>query len=672
MIICGVFAFLLYANTLTHDFVLDDETVIGKNEITKAGIAALPDIFSTAYRAGFWDRNEGLYRPLSIALFAMEWQVAGNNPHFFHAVNVVLYAITAMLLFLTLSLFFENKNPLLPFAATLIFVAHPLHTEVVANIKSADEILSLLFSLVALYAIIQYAKRYNIQNLVVAGLAVFLAMLSKETAVTMVAVAPLSLYFFSKANTRQIITGTVPFVVAFAVYLAIRVSVLHGITGLNEVTLINNSLAGAGDNLATRLATAFSIIGRYLFLLFIPHPLSYDYSYNTIPLVSFAAPQALLSIIIIIALAVFAIRGLKRKDPVAWGILFFGTTLSLTSNLVFLIEATMAERFLFIPSLGFSVAIVFLLARLFKIDTAAANYKNISTLLSSNKGITAVVLLAVLLFTGKTIARNADWKDNLTLVKKDVQTYPNSARIRNAYGSIMIIEKGLTELNPVAKNTDLVEGVRQLSEAVKILPDYGEAWFNLGLGYKELKDYKSAISCFENAGKYMKNKEISFYVASGVAYGENGQYQQAFEMLNKAKEIDSTSSDPYNNMGLFYSRMKRFDESIAMLNKAMRLSPKDEFPPYNMGNTYAAMGDFKTAITYYQQACSINPKYDLSWVNMGNSYGAMKDYANALTAFKKALEINPLNENARHNIGTTYLLMGDTENAKKYLPQNRQ
>ncbi|MGB3076098.1 MAG: hypothetical protein WBB36_12285, partial [Chitinophagales bacterium] len=110
LIICGLFAFLLYANTLMHDFVLDDETAIGKNRFTKEGISALPEIFSTPYRAGFWDRNEGLYRPLSIALFAIEWQLAPANPHFFHWVNVLLYAITAIMLFITLSLFFEKKN----------------------------------------------------------------------------------------------------------------------------------------------------------------------------------------------------------------------------------------------------------------------------------------------------------------------------------------------------------------------------------------------------------------------------------------------------------------------------------------------------------------------------------------------------------------------------------
>lgn len=668
LIICGLFAFLLYANTLMHDFVLDDETAIGKNSFTKEGISALPEIFSTPYRAGFWDRNEGLYRPLSIALFAIEWQLAPSNPHFFHWVNVLLYAITAIMLFITLSLFFEKKNILLPFIATMLFVAHPIHTEVVANIKSADELLCFLFSLISLWALMKYAKEGRMLLLIAAGIAVFFAMLSKETAITMVVVAPMTIYFFTQANARKIAISTLPFLVAFFIYLTIRISVLKGLTNFNEIQLINNSLAGAGNDLVTRYATAISIIGKYLLLLVIPQPLCFDYSYNTIPLVSISAPQALLSLAIIIGLAVVVIRGLKTKSPLAWSILFFGATLSLTSNLFFLIEATLGERFLFMPSLGFCVGITFISFQLFKADLHSSTSKNIRTLINQHKAIIAVSVLVLLLFSAKTIARNTDWKDNLTLTKIDSQTHPNSARIRYAYGSILVMEKGLIEKDENQKKNFLSEGVRQLTEAVKILPDYGEAWFNLGMGYKELEDYKSAVTCFENAGENMTEKNFSYYVAAGVAYGETGEYEKSFAMLNKAIQLDSTSSDPYNNMGLFYSRLQNYPQSIALLSKAMQLNPKDEYPPYNLGNTYANMGDFSTAIEYYKKALAINPNSEMTLVNLGNSYGALKDYPNALITFKKVLEINPANKNAINNMGATYYLMGDTANANKYLP----
>ena len=668
MIVTGVLAFLLYANTLQHDFVLDDETVIGKNKFTKEGVAALPDIFTTAYRAGFWERAEGLYRPLSTALFAVEWQLSPANPHFFHWVNVLLYVITAITLLSILLFFFEKTNIIVPFIVTLLFIGHPIHTEVVANIKSCDEILCFLFSIISLWAAVKYARSNKAWLQAVAGCTILLAMLSKETAVTMVALAPMAVYFFSTANTRKIIMSTLPFAVALLVYLAIRVSVLNGLTGFNEIQLINNSLAAAGDDTLTRFATAIYIIGRYMLLLLLPVQLCFDYSYNTIPLLPLSAPQVLLTLAIIITLAVVAIRGWKTKNPISLAIFFFAVTLSLTSNLLFLIEATLAERFLYMPALGFCIGLTWLLSLLFKSGNNPQGYRSFGEMLAANKGLFAIVSIILVLYASKTIARNNDWQDNITLTKIDSQTHPNSARIRYAYGSILVIEKGLVEKNANRKQQFLTEGVRQLTEAVRILPDYGEAWFNLGMGYKELEDYQKAIQCFETAGDNMTKKDEHFYVAAGVAYGENKQYKESFEMFNKAIQLDSLSSDPYNNMGLFYARMGNYAQSIAMLNKAMQLNPEDEFPPYNMGNTYAEMGDFKMAIDYYNKAVTINPQSDIVWVNMGNSYGALKNYPEALKAFEKALAVNPENENARYNIGATYYFMGDSVNAKKYLP----
>src|SRR5215468_8688313 len=91
---CAVFAFILYANSFGHGFVGDDDTVIAKNKITTQGIKAIPEIMVSPYRKGFWDRKESLYRPMSIILFAVEWQISPENPFLFHLVNVLLFALT--------------------------------------------------------------------------------------------------------------------------------------------------------------------------------------------------------------------------------------------------------------------------------------------------------------------------------------------------------------------------------------------------------------------------------------------------------------------------------------------------------------------------------------------------------------------------------------------------
>ena len=661
-------AILLYANTISHDYVLDDDMAIVKNTFVQEGISAIPKIFTTPYRAGFSDRNEGLYRPLSIALFAIQWQLAPGNAQVGHLFNVLLYALTAILLFVTLSLFFADKNPLLPFVITLLFIAHPVHTEVVANIKSSDEILCFLFYLISLWSSLKYGKKEKIKYLVLAGFSTFLALLSKETGVTLLVMAPLTVYFFSAASVKKCLMTAIPVILAFFAYLAIRVSVLSGVSNLDEILLINNSLVAAGEDTLTRLATSIFIIGKYFSLLALPYPLCYDYSYNTIALLSFGDPKVLLSLSIIIAIIVFTISRLKSRDPIAWALIFIGATLSPVANIFFIIEATMGERFLYMPVLGFSMIIVLLLTKLFKRSVDINTNHSTAGFIKTNSGLLAIVTIVVVIYGTVTVVRNTAWKDNLTLVKTDVQTHPNSVRIRYAYGSILVMDKALKEKNETRKKQLLLEGTLQLVEAVRILPDYGDAWFNLGMGYKELEDYKKAIACFKNAEAHMVKTNATFYIAAGIAYGEDGQYQKAIEELQKAIDLDTSGYDAYNNIGLYYSRTGNFSMSFQMLNKAIQLNPNDDHAYYNMGNTYAAMNDFTNALTFYKKALSLNPASDIAWVNLGNCYGVLKDYPNALLAFEKALQANPSNELARFNIGTTYFMLGDSVNGRKYIP----
>ena len=134
-LIIAVFAFVLYANTLHHEFVLDDNSVILENTMTQGGASSLKEIFSTAYRAGYPNAENNLYRPLSKAMFAVEWQLSPNNPGIHHFVNVLLYALACVVLFIVLSRW-TKINIYILFITALLFVAHPIHTEVVANIKS--------------------------------------------------------------------------------------------------------------------------------------------------------------------------------------------------------------------------------------------------------------------------------------------------------------------------------------------------------------------------------------------------------------------------------------------------------------------------------------------------------------------------------------------------------
>lgn len=169
MLIIALFTFLVYSNTLDHKYVLDDFGLIPENLVTKKGFTALPEIFSSTYRAGANLVDNSLYRPLSKAMFAIEWQLAPDAPALSHWMNVVFFALGCLVLFRVISLCFKG-NYFIAFMATMLFAAHPIHTEVVANIKSRDEIMCLLFCLLATWATLKYSANRKTRYLFISGI----------------------------------------------------------------------------------------------------------------------------------------------------------------------------------------------------------------------------------------------------------------------------------------------------------------------------------------------------------------------------------------------------------------------------------------------------------------------------------------------------------------------
>ncbi len=441
-LLMAILAAALYVNTISHDYTVDDGTVIANNKYTKQGAAALGKIFTLPYRAGFWDRKEGLYRPLSVAMFAIEYQLAGEKPWPGHLINVLFFAITAFILLTVMRSLLRRHHPLIPVLVTLLFIFHPIHTEVVANIKSRDEILSLLFGLLTLQLLLRYADEGKLWQMLTAVFVYFLCMLSKESGVTWMGVFPLALWCTRDTDLKKTIVLSAPFLVVVIAFLLIRQQVLGTFGSNYELMLINNSLVGATDT-GSRIASAIYILGKYIWLLFVPLTLVFDYSYNTVPLVGFSDFRALISLVMVIALIGYALLKLKERKPVALAILFFFGTISLVSNIFFLIEATMAERFLYTPSLGFCLAILLVLSSKFKEKKNTIELT--STDIRDNKTIVVAFAFVLVLFGVKTIARNGDWKNNLTLLAADVKSNPESARIRYAYGSAILVEEALKE-----------------------------------------------------------------------------------------------------------------------------------------------------------------------------------------------------------------------------------
>ena len=149
--------------------------------------------------------------------------------------------------------------------------------------------------------------------------------------------------------------------------LLIRAEVLSRITFNDKIVVMNNALEAAKST-ADMYATNFSMLGKYIYMTLIPYPLSWDYSYNQISIVSWSSFYAIFSLLLYLAMGAYILWKIKKKDVYAFAMLFYLITLFLESNLVVKIGSTFAERFLFMPSLGFCLALPLLLTKILKID----------------------------------------------------------------------------------------------------------------------------------------------------------------------------------------------------------------------------------------------------------------------------------------------------------------
>ena len=262
-----ILAVLLYANTAGYDYVLDDISVISHNRFVTNGIDGLKDIWTTSYRAGYWNDTGTLYRP-----FTLEWQLSPNNPGLGHSLNILFYALLCFLIYYLIKALVNDQK--IALITSLFFAVCTVHTEVVANIKSRDEIMSLLFGVLSWLSVLKWHQTKRIQELIFVGFLVGLGMFTKEGLIAFVAVIPISLWFFRKAEIKDVCVSAIPLTTASLIYLFARYQVLGSLQASIKPSTVENSMVNY--DFSDRLLTGIKLIGMYTQKLFIPHPLAYE------------------------------------------------------------------------------------------------------------------------------------------------------------------------------------------------------------------------------------------------------------------------------------------------------------------------------------------------------------------------------------------------------------
>lgn len=626
-LILFVFSFLIYSNTINHDYALDDVACIQQNKFTKMGFAGIPSMLKTFYWQGYWDQNSGVYRPLSMITFAVEYQFFKDNPHVSHFISVLLYALTIVLLFHVLRLLFTDGSVIFPFAVTLLFAAHPAHTEVVANIKSRDELLCFIFFLFTLSNILLYIQKNLNKNLILALVCFFLSLFSKEGALVYLGIIPLTLYFFTTADNKKIIRITVQLGAVALAFIALHEYVISHGPPTHTYSYHDNALVAA-PNPASRLATAILILGYYLKLLFIPHPLSYDYSFNQFPATGFGNPVVLLSLFIHMGLLIYALRSFKLKTMYAYIILFYLTGMSMVSNVFMLIGATMADRMLYSPSLAFSIGVAWFILSYTKSDLKEKTFLSFTGFYKSNSKPLLMILVIVLAFSAKVFTRNGDWENNFTLFAKDVKASPGSSRTHYNYGTELMFRKAFTENDSLKKMGILDDVIKELEISARIDSIDPGTYLNLSTAYYQRKNYLKAIETASLATRYNPN-DGKAYSTLGNSYYRIGNYDLAIESLRSAIAKGFGEQEAYNTIGVSYFGKKDYLNAIEAFKKSTEINPKDITALNNLGSAYGLTGNYNMAIETFRKSHAVDSLNKTTLYYLAITYQNVKDTANA-------------------------------------------
>jgi hypothetical protein len=341
-VVVAIVGVLLYAQTLGYAFVYDDFPLIRDNKVTQQGFESVLPSFAQPFRFDNMRGVDYLYRPLTKAIFCATWGVFGNNPAPFHAWNILLHAATAAIVVAFVGHLLRGAR-WVSLATGLLFVVHPMHTEVVCNVKrSRRDFFALLFGLLGMLAWMRHRDAGR-EGTPWWGVAAFAAALfSKESAVTYVAAFAVLDHVRTRASVSAMRRGWIWLGIAVGVFLVARQAVLSNESYL--VSPADNALLAVEDPLV-RKASAVAYLGLYLKLLLFPYPLSADYSIPQLPLFGPADPQFLLSAAVWTAVVIAAVIAWRRRSLRAFGSVFLLSSMSVSSNLVFMIGTVFGERF---------------------------------------------------------------------------------------------------------------------------------------------------------------------------------------------------------------------------------------------------------------------------------------------------------------------------------------
>ncbi len=590
-------AFILYGNTIPNNYSLDDSFVITGNSNVQKGIAGIPSIVTNKYIS---NKNISIdYRPVVLISYAIEYQFFKTNPHVSHFINILLYALCLIAIYLVLKTIFklDQLHPFMPLIITLFYAAHPIHTEVVASLKNRDELFSMLFGMRFIYHSFHFFDNDNkkLKSAIYAILFIFLSVVSKLIGIVFLGFLLVLLVYkrIFKINFKNILFMSVLFVIVIAV-------IKFNAANVNRyVYVFENSLA-LNNNVLILIATSAKILLYHIKMLFIPYPLRFYYGYNLFPVDSFFEFQVLLSIVIHVFLLLFGTILMYRKNVIGVFIFSYLGCLVMYCNYPYLYIGMFSERALMVSSFWFISFLVVLSYNIFKRLSLKVSFN--TTLL--------VILPIFSIYSYMTIVRNFNWKDAITLMSHDIPHLEKSVNANYIYANNLVT--GGKNATDTAYGRSLIElSTLYFYKTIKLFPSYPVFHFRLA------QVYKDELNKPEKAILHLKNSLV----------------------------IDSTYVESNFELGKIYSEQNNFNTSTFYLKKVYEKGNRDSLLFFYLAQNANSINDLEACYSINLEYKKLYPNLEYPYMNLGVYYSKKLRDDLAVEYFEKAVELGNRNQN---------------------------
>jgi tetratricopeptide (TPR) repeat protein len=676
MAIWGLLA-IAYSNSFQAGLVFDSATIIVSDpRIRQTTPQNIARILTGGYRNV--SDNAGLYRPLTTLSYLVNYAVFGNGPRppGYHWVNLALHCVNVALAYALGIAVFGATAPAWALAA--IWGLHPLLTESVTNIVGRADLLAAFGVLAGLLCYVKASSAQGRRRLAwLAGIAAAQAagLFSKESAVVLPGIMLIyDLAGFQRTAWRRRAPAYAALALPFVAFFYLRDQVgLHML-----IPFADNPLVRAGFWIA-RL-TAIEVIGRFLWLFLWPAGLSADYSYNAVPLFGLRLAtsedaQAFLAIAVCLGLAllvvILALRARRNKRPMLFFLAFFFVAILPASNLIVFIGSIMAERFLYLPSVGLAG---FVVAGTYELGPRTPLRRPITRQAAwAALGVTCIALAA------RTYARNLDWHDELSLWSSAVSVSPGSAKAHYnlakaleslpgrmpeaiaEYRASLRIDSDHADVHDNLANAlaaipgKLPEAIAEYQAALRTAADRAEPHNDLANALARIPSrLPEAIAEYQTALRIRPdNAEIHYNLANALVRLPGG-LTAAMDEYRAALRIDPNHADAHTNLGNALARLPgRLPDAIAEYRAALRIQPDSAGAHIALGNALATShSGLSEAIAEYRAALRIRPNDAEAHYDLGTALaGIPSRLPEAIAEFESALRIEPDFPEALVNLG---------------------